>query len=478
MSPKPPELTTMPHLPSLNQNYVSGLGWLTENKIGMYRFLGPYTPDAIPIAVKKKMRRDSQLAFGLTAIKAPIIGDKYYIDCKSKIIKAETQSWFEQNRVDLLWKTLRAADFGFQAIGLGWENTRLDYSIDGKIHTNRNAYQITHFQDYDPSLVEILINKNTGKFEGISYKEKDWQEPVILTKEQVFVYTFLEEFGNMYGIALLEFGYNPWYWGNQTYLMANRYIENKGEPPIVGFAPTRTNIQLGTAAGSNLINAIHYMGQQLVALRGTGGGNVVLPSDHYMDETGKPVGRKFDVKLLEDNRRADLFIDMINQYETMKLRSLWIPPRHVDASDKTGSYGAAEQQTETAMTFLDFIADLVVQALNTYVIWQPAYYEHGPNAPRPYLRRVGISDRNSALFKDIIQNMLLIERSNDFQGQALHEMIDKTKLLERENVPVDWQAIQSARQTQEGNVNIDINPEENDDETKVGQNKERVASTA
>jgi hypothetical protein len=57
-------------------------------------------------------------------------------------------------------------------------------------------------------------------------------------------------------------------------------------------------------------------------------------------------------------------------------------------------------------------------------------------------------------------------------------MIDKTKLLERENVPVDWQAIQSARQTQEGNVNIDINPEENDDETKVGQNKERVASTA
>lgn len=433
---------TVAHVPGYDFRFNT-LSYLNTIDSQTYKFLGPFNPQFIPLTVKKIMRKDGQLGLGLTVIKAPIIGDRYYVECRDERIAAWTQAWFDKLRVELLFKALNCLDFGFQAFEPIWTVQDLNYQINGEWHTRRNSVYYRKFNDLDPSWIKMRYDKK-GRFTGLDVNQDDYafaEKTVHLNLTQSFVCTFREEFGNLYGTSLLDNAYIFWYWCNQAYLMANRYLQNRGEPPMIGYAPQDSDVRVGEGEDARMLNALHYMGQVMAAVRGTGGGNLALPSEMYVDETGKLIGRKFDIKLLEDSSRGELFGTHIAHLQIMKLHSLLILPTAVDQG-KGAPYGATEQHTATFLTTIDLIADMLLDCLNKYVIWKPAFYEFGENSPRPVLKRTGLSRDNRELLGNIIEKILMIERSKDFAGPEFSEAVDFIKTLERLNVPANYQKAQ------------------------------------
>ena len=397
--------------------YVGGLG---------RGLLGAYSPYAVSIETRKRMRLDPQIRLALAAIKAPIMGLAWRAESVDGSLARFVESALEPVWRSLVHSALNAVDFGFQAHEKVWQVNDVEVEepkAEGgpRVRTYREVVTYRKLKDLDPASVVILADE-MGNFAGFRQLSTD----VVVPAEKAFVVTFEKEWGNLYGTSRLDAAYEPWYWCRVLYASCNRYFERKGDPPIKGHAPAEIRLD----EDGNEVNSLDEANAVINSLRA--GGTAVFPDER--DEHGHP---RWDFEFLLDDKRADMFLDYIQHLEVMKLRALLVPERVLTQEGATGSYALAQEHTDTFLRSEELLIQELLDHINRYLVPQLVFYNFGPAAAPVHITTSGLSRSSRELMKELLLRILDAERAaNEGEPPNLAAVIDTVKLLEELNLPV------------------------------------------
>ena len=387
--------------------------------------LGTYSPYAVSIETRKRMRLDPQIGLALAAIKAPVMGLAWRAESADPAVARFVEAALRPIWRSLVRSALNAVEFGFQAHEKVWQVADLvveEPSPQGTIvRTYHHAVTYRKVKDLDPASVVILAD-GRGNFAGF----KQLTTEVVVPAEKAFVVTLGKEWGNLYGTARLDAAYEPWYWCRVTYASCNRYFERKGDPPIKGHAPAEVRLD----EDGNEVNSLDEANAVIHSLRA--GGTAVFPDER--DEHGNP---RWDFEFMLDDKRADMFLDYIQHLEVMKLRALLVPERVLTQEGAAGSYALAQEHTDTFLRSEELLIQELLDHINRYLIPQLIFYNFGPSAPPVHVTTTGLSRSNRELMKELVLRLLDVERGSGSDRRAdLASVIDAVKLLEELNLPV------------------------------------------
>jgi len=397
--------------------YVSGLG---------RGLLGAFSPYAVSIETRKRMRLDPQIRLALAAIKAPIMGMSWRAESADPVVAGFVESALRPVWRSLVRSALKAVEFGFQVHEKVWRVADLTVEsaeADGNPSARTFPRALTYgkLKDLDPASVVILADEQ-GDFAGF----RQLATGVVVPAEKAFVVTFEKEWGNLYGTSRLDAAYEPWYWSRVMYAGCNRYFERKGDPPIKGRAPAEIRLD----EDGNEVNSLDEANAVIQSLRS--GGTAVFPDER--DEHGN---LRWDFEFLLDDKRADMFLDYIQHLEVMKLRAMLVPERVLTQDAGTGSYSLAQEHTDTFLRSEELLIQELLDQVNRYLVPQLVFYNFGPQAPAVHLSTTGLSRANRELMKELILHLLEAERGAEGGRRAgLAGIIDTVKLLRELNLPV------------------------------------------
>ena len=397
--------------------YVGGLG---------RGLLGPYSPYAVSIGTRKRMRLDPQIRLALAAIKAPVIGLSWRAESVDGSLARFVESALRPLWRALVRSALNAVDFGFQAHEKVWHlaDVEVEETTDGGgtgLRTYGSAVTYRKLKDLDPTSVVILADE-MGNFAGFRQLSTD----VVVPAEKSFVVTVEKEWGDLYGTSRLDAAYEPWYWCRVMYASCNRYFERKGDPPIKGHAPAEIRLD----EDGNEVNSLDEANSVIQSLRA--GGTAVFPDER--DEQGHP---RWDFEFLLDDKRAEMFLDYIQHLEVMKLRAMLVPERVLTQEGATGSYALAQEHTDTFLRSEELLIQELLDHINRYLVPQLVFYNFGPAAPPVRITTSGLSRSNRELMKELLLRVLDAEQAARAGDRPdLASVIDTVKLLEELNLPV------------------------------------------
>jgi len=430
--------------------------------------LGAFQPSNVPFGVKTRMRRHSQIRFVAAASKAPLLRGDVWFDTNS----TELQSLL--NRVFIesgffkrsLRTSLLAIDYGFSAheqiwdvepeFVVGWDVPNNSGAFDHKEKTYSNLFLPRRLKDLAPEYVSLLQDRY-GEYAGLifgnpgaaPFTEEALQNILrsnsenVLARNKSFVFTLDGEWQNYYGVGRLDSAYDPWYWQTLIYLICNRWFERKGDPPLVGYAPSNPAIADPGVDGDEFDPAdesdspVLLMSRALEKLRSTG--NLALPGDPYFDDDGKPGNmRAYDVKELDIKDAHPAFKEYVEHLD-VKMSRAYLVPDAIAASQKgLGTYGS-----------LNVMADVYVDVQNDTLAAFCEQFDR--EVVQPFLRYNDVKDRAtlrtggiSASSKDMIRetftkvmeaDTLAEQAFGRIYPQSLTVMIDREALARGAGIP-------------------------------------------
>jgi hypothetical protein len=373
-------------------------------------YAGVFNPDQVSVEVKKRMRRDPQIALGLAAIKAPVMNatrdGAWWIEGGSNEVRDAVTELIRPLVRPLIRSCLNAVEFGHQAHEKVWD-------VDG------GHYIYRKLKDLEPGSFELYADEH-GRYAGL--RQPHMAEPI--PAEKTFVMTLNKEWGNLYGRGRLDAAYEPWYWSTIIYMFANRYFERKGDPVVKAHAPSEMRVDANTGAEENTLDQLNA---QIGSLRSSG--SFALPDER--DEHGN---RRWDVEYLLDDQRGDMFKSYLEHLDAKKLRALFVPERSLTQDGAVGSQAAARQYADTFLLMEAGLLQDIVGQVNEFVIRPLVEVNFGQAAWSDGVRlaTAGISRQSEELLLDVLR--LAVEAEKD--GGKLADLIDRMKLLEELNVPV------------------------------------------
>lgn len=419
-----------------------------------YRTHGPYSPEMVPFNLMKIMRRDPMIALGFITMKSPIMGANYTFQCSNQKIADFIASQFERKKTRLLRLALNALDFGFQFFELSFEYQKTYYydvmadTKGGRVRKTRrrqNACVLKKARDLRHDLIEFVYDNYTNQFKGINYGSTAEGTNGYIDVDRLWAFIYNEEFDEKQGNSLLLNAYRPFYNFNMTALFALRYLEKKGDPPLIGKAPPGQHVN---ESGEAPKSSIKYTADQLGHLRG--GGVAILPAVY--DEKGNEM---YDLRELETAAgRMEGFIEHLNYWDVQKARSILIPEQMMVQMKQTGSYAQAETHRNVASATLDTIMKQMCDSMNEYLIPKMVKYEFGENAPDCRIVPGDISRDSQQLFSSVIEKLLQIEHSKDYTGRSIGNLLDHMKLLEKANLPIDEREAEKYYTTPKGLIGV------------------------
>ena len=379
--------------------------------------LGAFSPGSVTHATRKRMRKDGQIALGLAAIKAPLMGLRWWVECEEAAVAALVEAALAPVWRELLRSSLNAVDFGFQAHEKVWEIRPLAVTDrDGRRHRFAQAAVLRAVRDLDPEFVTLLADE-TGRFAGFRYGGET--DGAVIPAEKAYVVSVGKEWGNLYGTSRLDPAYEPWYWASVMYLFCNRYFERKADPAVVATGPAEERVD----ADGTTTYALEHLDRLAANLRG--GGTVTLPF-----EPDEATGRnRWAIDYLLDDKRADQFLEYLNHLQALKLRSVLVPERVLTQDAATGSEAMARAHTDTFLrTEESLIADLA-DHLNQFLVPQIVAYNVGPDAPPAAVRFGALAPEHEEYLKRIAAEAVAAKPD-------VARIVDWVKVLETANVPV------------------------------------------
>lgn len=426
-----------PKLGAIVQNASSaGLMTSPHTRLEDAKWLGPYTPDFVPHYIRKRMRRDPQIALGLAALKSPFFGISYWIDSKSgtPTTRAFLRRVLLESKIfeHLIWSCLNSLDFGYQSHELIWALADVTIDPDGDggrpAETLKNRYVLKKIRDIDPERVEILVDA-FDELAGINVST-DFLG-VSLPAEKVLHAVHQKEFDNLLGESILDHDYNPWFFCNVQYLLLNRYLEQRGNPPLIGMAPNELRYDEDRAReGQKPQNALDVLARQMAALRS--GGACSLPFE--VDE--KSGNLKWSIDVLADGGRTETFIHAINHYEGLKLRGLYVPERIATQDKSVGSHALAETHLDVFFGMLEVIKKRTVLAPINEVAALLQCANFGDSVSLARVEASEISRLKHELLGELVKQIIHLPRRHDdgtfFTGA---DMVDLPAALQAVNVP-------------------------------------------
>lgn len=435
--------------------------------------LGQYATRRVPLSVMKRMRRDPQLRLALTATKAPIVEAPLWFDSPSREAAAQADAAFLDSGVlrGLQRTSLQAVDFGFAAheeIYESVENYEVNWDTRGaeigsseiKSKTYPHLFIPKRYKDLDPAMVTILQD-DYGTYEGILYGDgpgvitsKEQLRQVIARKkvnfvppEKSFLFTLNYEWDNPYGEGRLEWAYDSWYWQSIIYLVCNRWYERKSDPPYVGFAPADpllldagsdddTDYDEDDESQAPILKLARLIDSRLRA-----GGTMVLPSEPYKDEDGKPsTVRAYDIKELGVEDVHPAFLAYIDHFDRKKVRAMLMPDAALAGGENSGTYGSVRAMAEIAVKTQQETLSEWVRHVNRYII--PRWREYNGIKEKVILRTGGISSDNrdmllQVLTKTLEADMLLEQAYGPQFPDSMPRLLSRRKLMRGLNIPYD-----------------------------------------
>lgn len=430
-------------------------------------WLGGFQPGVVPYSVKHKMRRHPQVRYSLAAAKAPILRGNVWFDTNSTELQALLNQVFLDSGLfkRALRTSLLAIEFGFSPheqvwdfepeFTIGWDIPKGE-ETEHKEKTFPNLFVPKALKELLPDATTLLRDAKGG-FAGLLYGSTDFfalnAEQTLaemragrintLAPNKCYVHTVGGEWQNHYGVGRLDTAYDPWYWQTIVYLVCNRWFERKADPPLIGYAPSTSAVADPGVSADSFDPTAEEESPVLLLSRGLGRlrstGDLVVPSDPYFDEAGKPSAiRTYDVKELESKDAHPAFIAYIEHLDRKIARSVLVPDAVAASHEGMGTYGS-----------LQVMADVYVDVQNDELLSNVEQFN--AEIVQPFLRYNGIKDRAilrsggiTSTSRDALKDVLLkVVEADTLAEQAFGRifpnsttvMADREALLRANNIP-------------------------------------------
>lgn len=361
----------------------------------MYRYLGQYNPDEIPLQTYDRMRWDGQLRLGLMTIKLPIMSRNFWVSCEDKDIRAFVQQNLKEIWRSYIKSTLSALDFGFAPHEKVWmvaENYRV-YNKELKVDYTKDLFKYKTIKDLCQKTVTMEY-ADKMKFNGF-WQNKNRANQVYIKPEKAFVFTHDKEWGNIYGWSRMKPAYDYWYVYWVLDAWHQRWLQKRGIPPVVVKYPVGKS-QINTSGAPVYKDNADIARDAAKSMQPDS--IVTLPSDEIKTQSGRTGG--WSVETFQDTTRIDAFVEAKEQLDIRKLRAILVPERAITQDTSTGSFKMAESHLWIMMETLKGLIGDIADHTNEYIVPQLVSYNFGDNAPKATVEIEEIGrELTSALFE-------------------------------------------------------------------------------
>jgi len=399
--------------------------------------LEEYNPDHIPFHIYEKMRLDPQIALATAFIELEILAQNYRIDCSDETIGAFVQEAINKIYRPTVKGMLRAIQYGFSVGEKVYElqHLRIDKTEEGgkrRVVFDREAYVVSRVKFPHPSSIVIVRDPKSELIKFVKQTDeyinttRTPRRPVRFKKCIWFAPE--AEFGNFFGNSRYKAAYQPWYWSQIIIQFLLRYLERKGAPATVGKAPFGQAVKTD---GETKIDNMDYMlscTEQLLS-----NSNVVIPSQ-YDKASGKEL---WDINILEDSQRGEMFVSVLQFLNTMKARALYLPDKTGIAEGSTTN-ATAESHFDVHLLNEEALIQMIEDNLNESLIKDLVTFNFPKSQQVPCrikIERLNFSKRT--LLKDVFIRMLMFSSTNVREGQPPNWVPSIKHLAELLEIPGD-----------------------------------------
>lgn len=406
--------------------------------------IGAYNPDRIPYEIYEAMSRDPTIALGLSVIKHTPTGLNWRIECKNP-----KQRDFLTQAIKLIYRNtvLGLTDACRMGVSVGEKCWAFDYFklTSTKKNTRKEKFwylknvKFVHPRSLRFNLDEVgnligvtqigrNIKLNSNNAMNKKYKNGTY---ITLPVSNVVMYTHNFEFGNFFGISRLKNAYPAWYWSQVLTQFMLKYLERMGQPLTVMYAPpgTRTNDRGEKVDNMTYANKI---GQMAVS-----NSVVTLPTEYYKDTSNK----LWEMNRLVDDKRGDMFIDILNHFDSKKLRALFIPDKLGLASDGSSHSASGASAGDTLDVFM-MTEQSMINDIESVIDDQIIYPLQANNFDESVIEDAHIKieklDFNrKMLMKEVFLRMVMFGSSGLANGQKPKDLPSIKKLAEILDLPIE-----------------------------------------
>ena len=399
---------------------------------------GPMARAREPDPVIKLMLGDPDIAFGryvwrsrFSAVEWRVVGGAPE---QRAFVWAALKDFLDQWIETALW----SLDFGRQAVELSW--TREDVTVEWaegdaeeakpRKRVMRGAYVPRSPRALDPEQTAILVD-DRGDYAGLRYFGASAPIPA----ERTVLFVNEDLWGDLLGVQFTARAKPDWEDFNFGRLWLNRYLESKGDPPLVGTAPGLEE----TDEDGNIANPIRVMATAAKNLRG--GGSIVLPFE--VDPDSKLPA--YTLKALEVAQRAEEFLPWLGDCRAGKRLAWCIPGGVASAPGQGGSFAKASVDFGMIDPFFDVVKKAVLlRGLNQHLIPKmvEANYGQTPRSEMPQLEGGDLSSNVKAYSLELLKSgyagTTILPSGKRVQTQHL---ADIPKVLKTLNVPMVDEAL-------------------------------------
>ncbi len=470
------------------------------------RILGLFNPRRVRLDDFFLMMRHSTVAFGLAILRGVLMNMVWSIESDDTVIK-DTVDKILRPKFRSLARAMSLAIFiGFAHAEIVWSGRRLTVDTEeiAKDGTKKSiekvfdlAWVIDRFKNISPKTTSFILDpvedewigieqritkgmnrsaKGTGPADappqqgtGANGDVKPDPGTVFVPREKVVLWSYRKEdvYGELTGFGVGEQAYMDWWSSMVMGFSADRYFERRAEGNYLARAGREINI------GGQVLDGFQWMADQILGWRNGG----VLTLNNERLKQSKDFA--FDVKLLEGDKRGEMFQDRLDALDIRILRALFITDKAGTSGDSTGSFAQAKVHADTMAQMLAAIeSEFVEEVANPQVVDRIVLFLFGQEAldnSNTRLVEAGMGkDQRDALIRfgeKLLEAEAMVEGGETIKFSDLISQVDLAKMI---GLPIktkeERDALMKAKVEARKQMEEKFNPpgiEEPDDEGKT-----------
>lgn len=395
----------------------------------IYSMAGEYNSDKIPISTYEKMRLHPQIALGSALIELPIIAQNFRIDCEDEKISAFVEEAFRPIYRDTIRNLLRSEQFGVAAGQKLYRTKKFKITIPKEDGGYKTLYDdwglfIKQIKFAHPS--SLTIHRDDD--ENIEYVQQK-QTSTNMNPKKIHISRMVwhapnSEYGNFFGSSRYKNAYQPWYFAQILTQFMLRYMERRGTPPIIVGAPPGFSVNTNHAQVDNLSLGLK------IAQSLTSHSAASMPRQY--DKNGNSL---WDVSILKDDARGEMFIDALKYYNIQISRAMLIPEK-VATADGSSTNATSESHVDVHLLHEEAITQYLEDTLNSQIVPDLVNYNFEESKRRTCLIKIErLNHSRRTLVQNVLQRMLMLSAGSLRDGIYPKYIPSLRKMLEFLEIP-------------------------------------------
>lgn len=397
--------------------------------------LGTYNPSEIPFDIIQKMSRHPTIALGTAIIKYTVTGLNKSIECED-----EKQGQIIEKIINKIYNATTASladavKVGFSGGEKCWDWTRItikDFDVSGKktIIVDDYFYTLDKIKFPNPKTLRIRVDRK-GNFLGFTQLDPMTGGFKKINNNKTVLYSHNIEWGNWFGCSRYVNIYPAWYWSTVLNQFALKYYERLGQPLTKMRAPPGTTTSVNGEKVDNLSHALK-IGQGAIS-------NSVVALPSVYDKGSQK--QLWDMEYLGDVPRGDMFISILNHFDSYMLRGLFIPDRMGLASDGSPHSASGASAGDTLDVFIMTEQALVRDFEN---VWNEqiipdiqAFNFEEDEIVEAKMKIEDLDYNKKILLKDMLLRMIMLEAGTIRDGKIPKKLPSLTKICQLLNIPIE-----------------------------------------